>query len=380
RRVRSNAWVVYTLTVLAAALFDKPAFKHVIVNGIILAEDGTKMSKRLKNYPEPGTVIEKYGADAIRLYLLNSPAVKADDLRFSGRGVELVLRQVLIPFWNAFVFLSTYAKIYQWKPSGKKLQPEADIDRWILSQTQKLVGEITRGLDTYELQQAVEPFVGFIDQLTNWYIRRCRSRFWSEEATQDRSDAFETLYAVLVTLTKVAAPFIPFLSEAIYLELRQKSDPESVHLCRFPEVVESLRDLELEKEMQDVQTVVSSGHALRKEHKLKVRQPLSTAHVICSDENRLAALKRQQHLIAEELNVKEVVFQSDETAFVLLLAKPNFRVLGKKVGKLMNAVHLAVQKFSRSQLQELLEGKSLSLEVEGETLLLTPEDVAVERQ
>lgn len=376
---QTRGWF-YTLTVLSTALFNKPAFKNVIVNGIILAEDGNKMSKRLKNYPEPGAVIQQYGADAIRLYLLNSPAVKGDDLRFSGRGVELILRQVLIPFWNAFVFLSTYAKIYQWTPSGRAVQPKSDIDRWILSQVQKLVEETTRGLDGYDLQQAVEPFVGFIDQLTNWYIRRNRSRFWDEEATQDRDEAFETLYSVLVTLTKVAAPFIPFLSEAIYLELRQKGDPASVHLCRFPGVVPGLRDVELEKEMENVQTVVSSGHALRKEHKLKVRQPLATAHVICVDEPRLEALKRQQHLIAEELNVKGVLFQSDETAFVSLLAKPNFRVLGKKVGKLMNAVHHAIQAFSRAQLQQLLDGKPLTLTVEGEEIVLTPEDVAVVRE
>ena len=189
------------------------------MNGIILAEDGTEMSKRLKNYPEPGIVLDQYGADAIRLYLLNSPAVQAEDLRFSERGVELVLRQALIPLWNSYVFLSTYTRIYQWDPKETAFAvPEADIDRWILSVLQKLTLEVTEAMDSYDLSRAVEPFVGFIDQLTNWYIRRCRVRFWSEEDTLDRRQAFETLYTVLKELAKVAAPFIPFLSDAIYQE------------------------------------------------------------------------------------------------------------------------------------------------------------------
>ena len=376
---QTRCWF-YTLHVLAVALFDKPAFKNVIVNGIILAEDGTKMSKRLKNYPEPGIVIEKFGADAIRLYLMNSPAVMADDLRFSGKGVEFVLRQVLIPLWNSYVFLATYAKIYNWKPSGNFPVPKADIDRWILSVLQKLVHDVTEAMTAYEIQAAVQPLMGFIDHLTDWYIRRNRSRFWADVASRDRDEAFETLYTVLHTIVRVTAPFVPFLSDAIYLELRQKDDPISVHLCQFPISHSKLQDPDLEKEMQAVQIVVRIGHSLRKEHKLKVRQPLSKAHVICSDQEKLEALQRHENLIAEELNVKEVEFHSDETAFVSLHAKPNFRVLGKKVGKLMNGVQKAVEQLPPKDQKLLLDGKEVSIKVEGETIVLTPEDVAVERQ
>ncbi len=178
-----------------------------MVNGIVLAEDGKKMSKRLKNYPDPEKVINKFGADPVRLYMLNSPAVKADDLRFAESGVEHILRQVLIPFWNSFVFLSTYAKIYKWTPSHVSDKPSELIDRWILSTTQKLVRDVESAMDSYELSRAVEPFVGFVDQLTNWYIRRCRGRFWADEDSKDRREAFATLYKVLLTLCKVAAPF-----------------------------------------------------------------------------------------------------------------------------------------------------------------------------
>lgn len=378
---QTRGWF-YTLNVLSTALFHQPAFKHVIVNGIILAEDGNKMSKRLKNYPEPDRMLSEYGADALRLYLLNSPAVQADDMRFSERGVELIMRQVLIPLWNSYHFLATYAQIYRWTPQAEESSfgPKSDIDRWILSLVQRLIEEVTIGMDQYLLAKAIQPFVQFIDQLTNWYIRRSRARFWSEEASQDRHEAFETLYRVLLAITKLAAPFTPFLSEAIYLNLRTEKAARSVHLCDFPTYHGEVRCEALEREMASVQTVVSSGHSLRKDHKIKVRQPLTRAHVICSDPMVLAALKRQERLIAEELNVKEIVFLQDEASFVKLTAKPNFRILGKKVGPLMKQVQKRIEGFNQVELKTLFEGGDLSVVIEGEEILLTAEDIAVERR
>jgi len=375
---QTRAWF-YTLTVLSAALFKKPAFKNVIVNGIVLAEDGNKMSKRLRNYPDPETVISKYGADAIRLYLLNCPAVRGEDLRFSEKGVEQVLRQVLIPFWNSFVFLSTYAKIYHFKPKGVK-QPAALIDRWILSMMQKLIREVEEGMEAYDLNRAVEPLVGFVDQLTNWYIRRCRSRFWADEDTSDRREAFETLYQVLLQLTQVAAPFIPFLSDAIYQQLRTDEMAESVHLSEFPKTDLNMRDEELEKEVQTAQVAVSLGHALRKEYKLKVRQPLPKAHLITSNKELLHSLEKQMGLIADELNVKEVELHSDEAQFVQWTIKPNFPILGKKIGKLIPLAQKAMQDFDRKQIQKLALGHNLRLEIGGETVELEPSDVQIERK
>jgi isoleucyl-tRNA synthetase len=376
---QTRGWF-YTLNVLSTALFRKPAFKNVIVNGIILAEDGTKMSKRLKNYPDPDKVIQSYGADAIRLYMLNSPAVKADDLRFSERGVEHVLRQVLIPFWNAFVFFSTYAKIYQWKPYLVSEKPDALIDRWILSLVQKLIQDVEKGMDAYELSQAVEPFVGFVDQLTNWYIRRCRSRFWSSVENKDRTQAFSTLYTTLLKLAQVAAPFIPFLSETIYQALKMNSMEESVHLCSYPSYDATYRNEELEKEVEAAQAAVSLGHGIRKEHKLKVRQPLSKAHIITSNEELLSSLKKQKQLIADELNVKQIEFHSDESEFVKWVAKPNFPVLGKKIGKWMPIAQKIIQSFNKQQMMELFSGRSLTIEIEGQKIELEPSDVQIERK
>lgn len=373
---QTRGWF-YTLTVLAVALFDQPAFKNVIANGIVLAEDGNKMSKRLRNYPDPDKVIRKYGADAIRLYMLHSPAVKADDMRFSEKGVELVLRQILIPLWNAHAFLTTYARIYNWRPTGHRLQPEAVIDRWILSQLNRLILEVEEGMDAYDLSRAVEPFVGFIDQLTNWYIRRSRRRFWADEDTPDRRQAFETLHHVLIELCKIAAPFIPFLSDAIYANLREDAMPASVHLCDYPEYHEETRNVTLEQGMDALQLAVSLGHSLRKEHKLKVRQPLPAVHVVCPDPKTLQFLRQQAHLIEEELNVKEVAFHTERRDFIRLAIKPNFRVLGKKVGKHMKEAQLLIKEFPQEQIHQLYAGHSVSVMLGSEEFILTPDDVDI---
>jgi isoleucyl-tRNA synthetase len=375
---QTRGWF-YTLTILSTALFKKPAFKNVVVNGIVLAEDGAKMSKRLRNYPDPSIVIQHYGADAIRLYMMHSPAVKGDDLCFAESGVELVLRQVLIPLWNAYSFFITYARIYDWKPQPVPSKPEAMIDQWVLSVLNKLIEDVEKGMDEYDLSKAVEPFIGFIDQLTNWYIRRSRRRFWEEKQSLDRDQAFSTLYHVLMELTKIAAPYVPFMSEAIYLNLRQNQMPDSVHLCDFPHYHMERRDKSLEQAMSAVQETVSLGHALRKENKLKVRQPLPAVHIASGDDQVLLFLRDQQHLIADELNVKNVIFSTDEKQFVTLKAKPNFRVLGKKVGKLMKAAQAIIDAFDQKQLNVLENGGAVSLTLNGEKVLLTPEDVQVER-
>ncbi len=376
---QTRGWF-YTLTVLSAALFKKPAFKNSIVNGIILAEDGNKMSKRLKNYPDPELVISKYGADAIRLYMLGSPAVRAEDLRFSEKGVEQVLRAVLIPFWNSFVFLSTYANIYHFHPEKKKKTSSELIDHWMSSMAQKLILDVETGMENYDLNQAVQPLIGFIDQLTNWYIRRCRTRFWADDDTPDRRAAFQTLYETLLILSKVAAPFIPFLSDAIYKELRSDAMPESVHLASFPKYNPEERDEALEKEVEAAQAAVSLGHHLRKEHKLKVRQPLAKAHLITSNAKLLASLQKQSQLIADELNVKELLFHSDESSFVRWIAKPNFPILGKKIGKLIPQAQKLMEQLDRKQIQTLVRGEKIPIEIAGHTFELTPEDVQIERK
>ena len=377
---QTRGWF-YTLHILSTALFDRPAFKNVIVNGLILAENGLKMSKRLKNYPDPQEVISQYGADAIRLYMLNSPAVKADDLAFAKSGVELTLRQFILPLWNAFSFFNTYARIYDWSP-GSDLESKASepIDIWIRSLLQALIVQVEEGMQQYDLARAVAPLVGFIDQLTNWYIRRSRRRFWQTEECPDRQDAFTTLYYILLSLIKIAAPFIPFISETIYQNLKSTDMPQSVHLADFPAYKSNLRDEKLERAMKLVQEVVALGHSLRKEKQLKVRQPLQTAFIITASQEALDLLKEHDQLIKDELNVEEIEFGNNETDFVSFKAKPNFRVLGKKIGKDMPLAKKLLESLSQTDLKAYLyEGKVISLSLTEQKINLTDEDVQVER-
>ncbi|MEM8628660.1 MAG: isoleucine--tRNA ligase [Chlamydiota bacterium] len=375
---QTRGWF-YTLSVIGAALFEKPAFKNVVVNGIVLAENGEKMSKSRKNYPAPERVIEKYGADAIRLYLLKSPAVRADDLRFSSEGVELVLRQILLPFYNSYVFLATYAAIYQWEP-GPLYTSSATIDRWILSKTEGLIESVQKALDSYELNRAVRALLGFFEELTNWYIRRSRTRFWQDEETEDRKSAFSTLYFVLFELTKITAPFLPFLSEAIYQELRTSTDAQSVHLCDYPTYRSSLRNFSLEQEMDLVQKAVSLGHAVRKECKIKVRQPLGKATIALFSAEMAPLLSQHESLIREELNVKELEIQGDDTAFVDYLVSPNFPVLGKKVGQLIPAIQKEMRSWSQETIKAFLRSPQKSIHLNSSEIFLEKEDFKVTRR
>jgi len=375
---QTRCWF-YVLNILSVALFERPAFKHVIVNGIVLAEDGAKMSKRLRNYPDPNLIFDKYGADAVRLYLLKGPAVRAEDLRFSEKGIQIVLRQFLIPLWNAYLFLATYAKIYHWKPQQSPSHPQSDMDRWILSLLNTLIKEVQSAIDGYVLNRAIDPFFHFTGQLTNWYIRRCRSRFWSDDNTLDRQEAFQTLYTVLINFSKIIAPFVPFISDAIYQGLRTDRQIESVHLTDFPLYREEIRDAQLEKKMETVQRAVSMGHALRKQNKVKVRQPLGKAHLISTDPSILALLEEQQLLVKEELNVKTLEFHSDESSFVLLTIKPNFRTLGKRLGPLIQHMKEALKKLGVEQVQALAEGADLTLTLGDEVVSIDREDVEIER-
>ncbi len=376
---QTRGWF-YTLTVLAAALFDSPAFKNVVVNGIVLAEDGTKMSKRLRNYPDPLDVVGKYGADSVRLYMLGSPVVRADDLCFSEAGVELTVRQVFLPLWNAVSFFVTYARIYHWTPSESFATPAAELDRWILSVTAKLAADVAADLERYDLSSASLRFQPFVDRLTNWYIRRSRRRFWSDEESSDRREAFETLYQVLITCAKVAAPFAPFTTELMWQTLRRPSDAESVHLAVYPAADVFPRDAELESAHEAAQLASKLAHALRKSLKLKVRQPLAKAFIVTADEKTRALLGSVKSIIADEINVKDVEFSDDERPFVTLKAKPNFRILGKRLGSRMPAVHHAVEHLHYSKLQELFTCGRLALHLEdGTRVEVSKEEVEVIR-
>jgi isoleucyl-tRNA synthetase len=377
---QTRGWF-YTLMVLSTALFDKPAFNNVVVNGLVLAEDGKKMSKRLKNYPDPIYVIDRYGADALRLYMVNSSVVKAEDLRFSEEGVKHLVRHILIPLWNAYSFFVTYANIDGWtseKMKGRKPSSHV-LDRWIHSSLESLVAEVTVAMDGYDLQKSVRPFVKFIDDLTNWYIRRSRRRFWKSQDDDDKAQAYQTLNYVLLQLSKVAAPFIPFMSDAIYRNLRTTDMPESVHLCDFPKADGSRRDMDLESQMATVMTVVQLGRLLRAEHDLKVRQPLSVLHVVSRDSEVLKRVEAFQDLVLDELNVKKLEFGQHDTSLAILKAKPDFKKLGPRLGAKVKKAAQFIAALDEDSIEKLAWGEKILISVDGQNVDLESADVVIDR-
>lgn len=386
---QTRGWF-YTLMVLGTILFDKPAFRNVVVNGLVLAEDGQKMSKRLKNYPDPMEVINRYGADAVRLYMIYSPVVRAENLAFAEDGVKQIMRDLLIPMWNAYSFFVTYANTDGWTPAredGHSCPSSGDsrtntpnlLDRWILSSMEKLSADVTAAMDAYDLQSAVRPFVHFIEDLTNWYIRRSRRRFWKSEDDDDKNQAYQTLYTVLITLSKVGAPFVPFITESIYRNLRTDDMPESVHLCDFPQFAGEHRDADLDRQMAVVQDVVRLGRSLRSDYDLKVRMPLKGIHVATRDMSLKRNIDELKHLVMEELNVKDVWFGEDETALATYSAKPNFKTLGPKLGPKIKTCAAAVGKLGTDEITAVLGGETLSLDLDGEAFDMTADDLLVTR-
>jgi len=369
---------------LGAALFDKPPFSNVIVNGLILATDGQKMSKRKKNYPDPQIIFDSYGADALRLFLLGSPVVRGEDLKFSENSIKEVLRGVIIPMWNAYSFFVTYANLDKWEPSEIPVppeNPENPLDRWILSSLSEMIEEIREQMDNYMLQKAANRFEKFVEDLTNWYIRRSRRRFWKSQNDSDKDNAYRTLYHVLLNFCKTAAPFIPFITEEIYQNLRTESMPESLHLCDFPESDSESRDPRLEKQMEYTMGTVTQGRYLRAQHSLKVRQPLNKVLIASPDSETRELLNGTSDIIAEELNVKNVEIGTDESALVTRSVKADYKSLGPKLGKEMKEAAGLIMQLNDTDLNSILQGENVSITLSsGNKLDITPEDVLIQRE
>lgn len=376
---QTRGWF-YTLMILSTALFDKPAFENVIVNGLVLASDGKKMSKSLRNYTDPREIIDSYGADALRLYLVNSSVVKAEDLKFSDEGVKDVLKNILIPLWSAYSFFTMYASIDKYEPRDIQNTPLNPLDAWILSEIETLNKILIEKMDSYNITESVHKIVYFIDILNNWYIRRSRRRFWRSENDQDKLQAYDTLYYVIKKLITLSSPFIPFMTEEIYQNLKTKEDPSSVHLCSYPKVREEFINNDLEDKMALIQKAVKMGRTLRNALNIKNRQPLRRLHIITRNEKEQTTLREMEDIVLEELNVKEIFFKDNEEDIVEYKAKANFKVLGKKLGNKMKPFADKIKELSSSSISSLLEGSSLALEVDSELLNLEIDDIIVERE
>lgn len=330
---QTRGWF-YTLHVLATALFDRPASENVICHGILLAEDGTKLSKKLRNYTEPSVVFENQGSDALRWYLMSSTIVRGGDLRISDSGIDDVVRQVMLPIWNAYGFFTLYANV-----DGHRATMRSDsghlLDRYLLAKTSMLVEAVADHMDAYDLPGATQEIQGFIDALNNWYIRRSRDRFWSKSTVTDdadKRDAYDTLYTVLVTFCRVAAPLLPMVSEEIHTALTGGS---SVHLADWPDTGDLPSDPALVARMDRLRDVASTTLRLREDHGLRVRLPLSSLIVAGADSESLADLV---DLLVDEVNVKSVVLTDDLADHARFVMRPDGSALGPRLGGDVQAV------------------------------------------
>ena len=378
---QTRGWF-YSLVVLGAALYDQPAFRNVIVNGLVLAEDGAKMSKSKQNFTAPDLIMAEYGADALRLYLINSGLVKAEEQRFADSGVRDMTRRALLPWYNAFNFLATYVEIDGWNPADGLTEAENVLDRWILSRLQTLKHTVAREMEAYRLYNVVPRLFEFIEELTNTYIRLNRSRFWGEENGSDKFAAYSTLYTCLLELSQTMAPFAPFLSETLYRRLRvlggaaDASLPESVHLCSYPMPDAAREDAVLETAVDRMNQVILLGRQKREEHRIGVRQPLARLTVIHRDAALLDEIRGLEGYIAGELNVKRVEYATDEASFIRLYARPNFKRLGRRLGKRMKAFQGLISALDADALEAFVEAGTLELDGE----VFDAEDIEVLRE
>lgn len=378
---QTRGWF-YSLLAISTLIFDKPPFKNIIVNELILDKDGQKMSKTKGNAVVPEDVIVKYGADTIRWYLMtiSSPWVPK---RFDEEGIKEILRKYVNTLLNTYSFFVMYANIdsYQGNEDDIPFEQKPEIDRWILSKLYTLVHKVSDRMENYDLTRAARMISDYVvDDLSNWYVRRNRRRFWKSGEWEDKLAAYQTLHEVLLTIVKMVAPFTPMFAEDIYLNLKKENDPDSVHFCDFPVLskeMDSNRDELLEDKMDIAQKVVSIVHALRNENKIRVRQPLSQIIVYLADKKKVGELKSMEFIVCDELNIKSVAFVDSVNELVTKKAKPNFKVLGPKVGKLMGKIALVISTFGDEQIAKIEENGFERIVVEGEELKITKEDVEI---
>ena len=364
---QTRGWF-YTLLVLSTALFDKPPFKNLIVTGLVLASDGKKMSKRLKNYPDPTVVMDKYGADSLRLYLIDSPVVRADTLRFKEEGVKDVLKDVLLPWFNAYRFL--VQNIIRLKKEedidfiydeNKPVISANVMDKWILSYTHSLIDFVKVEMAAYRLYTVVPRLLKFVDNLTNWYVRLNRARLRGEVDINECTASVYTLFSVLLTLTRLMAPFTPFITEMMYQNLKKsvpksmfKGDSDSIHYLMLPKFESKMVDEEIERRVAVMQSVIETGRVLRDRSTLPIKYPLKEVVLVDVDSVVLRDAQSLESYILGELNVKKLTVSSDKLKYdVKLTAKPNHMILGKRLKKDFKPVSAAIAALTDNQLSEM---------------------------
>ena len=377
---QTRGWF-YSLLAISTLIFGKAPYKNVIVLGLVLDKDGQKMSKSKGNAVDPFEALEKYGADAIRWYFYSNSAPWLPN-RFYDEAVIDGQRKFMGTLWNTYAFFVLYANIDNFDASQYKLEYDKlpVMDKWLLSKLNTMVKNVDENLANYRITESTKVLEDFVDELSNWYVRRSRERFWAKDMPQDKINAYMTLYTALVTIAKVAAPFVPFMTEDIYRNLVcsvDKDAPESVHLASFPEVVEEYIDADLEEKMEEVLSIVILGRACRNGANIKNRQPIGKMYVKSEEIKDMPEF--YSDIIKEELNVKEILFTDDVRHFTTYSFKPQLKTLGKRFGKDLNTVREILSSLDGNKaMDELNEKGTLTININGNDEALTKEDLLID--
>nr|WP_294469638.1 isoleucine--tRNA ligase [uncultured Sellimonas sp.] len=375
---QTRGWF-YSLLAISTLLFNKAPYKNVIVLGHVQDENGQKMSKSKGNAVDPFEALETYGADAIRWYFYINSAPWLPN-RFHGKAVQEGQRKFMGTLWNTYAFFVLYANIDEFDATKYKLEYEklSVMDKWLLSKLNTLVKTVDENLSNYRIPESARALQDFVDDMSNWYVRRCRERFWAKGMEQDKINAYMTLYTALVTVCKTAAPMIPFMTEEIYQNLVRSLDktaPESIHLCDFPTVNEAYIDPELERYMDEVLKIVVMGRACRNAANIKNRQPIGRMFVKGVEE----LPKYYQELITDELNVKEMEQTEDVRAFTTYTFKPQLKTVGPKYGKLLGGIKKELENLDgNAAMDELQKNSELKFNIDGNEVVLTKEDMLID--
>ena len=381
---QTRGWF-YTLHAIATSVFNSVAYKNVVSNGLVLDKNGQKMSKRLGNAVDPFTTIAEYGADATRWYMISN-ANPWDNLKFDLEGVAEVRRKFFGTLYNTYSFFALYANTdsFTYAEADIPLAERPEIDRWILSELNTLIKEVDALYADYEPTRATRAISDFVQEnLSNWYVRLSRRRFWKGEYEADKIAAYQTLYTCLITIAKLMAPVAPFYADRLYKDLVSvtgKENKESVHLTDFPVANESYIDKSLESKMQKAQTISSLVLSLRKKESIKVRQPLQKIMIPIANDTERAEIEAVANLIKHEVNVKEIELLEDASGILVKQIKPNFKTLGPKFGKDMKAIATAVQEFGQAEIVQFEKAQTYSLQLPDKTVTLSLDDVEISTQ
>ena len=378
---QTRGWF-FTLHAIATMLFDSVAFKNIISNGLVLDKNGNKMSKRLGNAVDPFEVLNKYGADATRWYMISN-SDPWENLKFDVEGVDEVRRKFFGTLYNTYSFFALYANIdgFTGKEAEVPMEKRPEIDRWIISLLNTLVKDVTTALEDYDptpAARAIQEFVG--ENLSNWYVRLNRKRFWGGEMNEDKLSAYQTLYTCLETVAKLAAPFAPFISDRIFCDLNELSgrhSEDSVHLASFPKCDEALIDARLEDMMAMAQQVSSMVLALRRKVNIKVRQPLAKVLIPVLDDATEEHLSAVKSLILNEVNIKDMELIRETTGLITKRIKPNFKTLGPRYGKYMKQIAAMTAQFSQEKIAEIEASSEIVLDMGAEQITVTPADFEI---